>query len=135
MHDAWGVAMLYADSLAAKPVIEPTDLADRPLIASLRLVASGYMAEWLGASFHRDNVVATVSLPSAGMHLVAADVGIMFTYFGLPVLDGLKVVLLSIQPAATVGLSGTREFLRTAAGRFSTSFASSAVWRAGIPTR
>lgn len=115
VHDAWGVALRADHPLAARPVLDPSDLAQLSLIASRRLVDSGFMDEWLGDFFCRDNLAATISLPSVGMHLVAAGVGAMFTYLGLPALEGVKVVPLSVQPAATVGLSWKRGFRRSAA--------------------
>lgn len=116
-HDRWGLAVRADHPFAARPAVEPAQLAQVPLIASKRLVDSGFMDEWLGDFFRRENLVATISLPSVGMHLVAAGVGAMFTYLGLPVLDGVKVVPLSVQPAASVGLSWKRGFRRSAACR------------------
>ena len=115
VQDSWGIAMRDDEPLARKAVIDPVDLAGRPLIVSRRLLDSGFMEDWLGPTFDRECVAATVSLPSVGMHLVKAGVGLMFTYLGLPMFEGVRVVPLTSQPPATAGLSWKREFRQTTA--------------------
>lgn len=62
VHDVWGVLMRRDSPLAAKPVIRPEDLWDKPLIVSNRKFEDWPPARWLRRDLSQLNIVATYNL-------------------------------------------------------------------------
>lgn len=62
IHDVWGVLMRRDSPLAAKSVIRPEDLWDKPLIVSNRKFEDWPPARWLKRDIAQLNIVATYNL-------------------------------------------------------------------------
>ena len=62
IKDVWGVLMRRASPLAAKEVICPEDLWDKPLIVSHQENAKRIISEWLKQDLSKLNIVATYNL-------------------------------------------------------------------------
>ena len=62
IKDVWGVLMRRDSPLAAKEVICPEDLWDKPLIVSHQENAKRIISEWLKQDLSKLNIVATYNL-------------------------------------------------------------------------
>lgn len=75
VHDTWGVLMRRDSPLAAKDVIQPQDLADKPLILSAQKTDAWPMSNWFGQDIAKLNVVATYNLVFNASLLVEEGLG------------------------------------------------------------
>ena len=75
VHDTWGVLMCRDSPLAAKDVIQPQDLADKPLILSAQKTDAWPMSNWFGQDIAKLNVVATYNLVFNASLLVEEGLG------------------------------------------------------------
>jgi len=80
--DRWGVVMRRDSELASRDFIEPSDLVDKPIMAS-RQALSADLPKWFGDDTAQLNVVATLDLPYNGSVLVREGVGYMLCFDGL----------------------------------------------------
>ncbi len=62
IQDTWGVLMRKDSPLAAKEVIQPQDLWDKPLIVSAQKADAWPMAKWFQRDVEMLNIVATYNL-------------------------------------------------------------------------
>ena len=60
--DSWGVLMRKDSPLAAKQVITPEELRDKPLILSSQDKSSGEFAAWIGRELSELDIIATYNL-------------------------------------------------------------------------
>lgn len=73
--DSYGVMMRKDDPLAAKDVITPEDLLDKPLIVSRQALHDGKLPALLGCTEEKLNIVATYNLLFNGSLMVDEGMG------------------------------------------------------------
>ncbi|NCB93046.1 MAG: LysR family transcriptional regulator [Clostridia bacterium] len=62
VQDTWGVLMKRDSALAAKTVISPEDLWDKPLLMSRQINSNHPVAHWIKQDFSSLNILATYNL-------------------------------------------------------------------------
>ena len=87
VRDVWGVLMRRDDPLAAKTAVRPEELEHRPLLASRQTLVEGEIADWLGESYGRLDIVAHYNLIYNAALMVEAGMGVALTLAGLTVTD------------------------------------------------
>ena len=61
-QDRWGILMRRDSPLAAKDVIQPSDITDRPLLVSRQSIVDNQLSGWLGRNINQNPIVATYNL-------------------------------------------------------------------------
>lgn len=73
--DVWGVLMRKDSPLAEKQFIQPTDLADKPLLISRQTAVSNEFTGWFGRNIEGFNIVATYNLLYNASLMVEENIG------------------------------------------------------------
>ena len=73
--DVWVVGMKPDDPLAAKEVIEKSDIIDKPLILPERLSVQSELANWFGKDFNKLNISFISNLGTNAAIMVSAGLG------------------------------------------------------------
>ena len=88
--------------LAQKETITGHDLEDYPIIAFGQKDAYADLANWLGTSPDRLQFVGSFSIPSVGIQMVQAGLGLAFCLDGITIPE--ELTLRPLEPAATPSL-------------------------------
>ena len=75
-EEEWGVYVPDDSPLAEKEFVTPEDIRDLPLIISERAVTDQDLADWLGVSYEKINIVSTYNLLYNAALMVAHGMGI-----------------------------------------------------------
>ncbi len=78
--ETWGVVMRKDDALAAKDVITPDDLKDKPLIMTKRTSVQNELMHWLDANNDDLNIVCTYNLIYNAAIMVDEKIGYALTF-------------------------------------------------------
>ncbi|SIS03330.1 transcriptional regulator, LysR family [Peribacillus simplex] len=73
--DTWGVLMRKDSPLADKPILEPKDLIDKPLIISRQTAGSNEIAGWFGKDIEDLPIVGTYNLLYNASLMVKENIG------------------------------------------------------------
>lgn len=75
-EEEWGVYVPDNSSLAEKEFVTPEDIRDMQLIIAERSMTDQDLADWLGASYEKINIVSTYNLFYNAAVMVAAGMGV-----------------------------------------------------------
>lgn len=98
IEDTWGVLMRKDSILAAKRVICPEDLWDKPLIVSHQKGDDTYLNQWLGRKEPDLNIVATYNLVYNASLLVDEGLGYALCYDRLINTKGTNLCFRPLSP-------------------------------------
>lgn len=102
-HDRWGVFMRADDPLAARDVVTPEDLVDKPLIFSAQ--ASREMRGWFRRDFAELDIIATYNLLYNAAVLARKGIGYVVSLEGIvDTRPGSDLVFRPLEPAVTADI-------------------------------